>query len=169
VGAGVSAANIHGRTIEWIRERCEIDVNGCWIWQGGIQSSGYPSCGIPGNGKRSQSVHRLALSIKLGRVPSGLALHSCDVKRCCNPDHLRDGSAADNSRDARERGRLATGERNGNAKITSQMADDIRLLLRRDVPVAVIARVAGVHRAVVADIKKGRTWPAKGEGMRCGT
>ena len=33
-------------------------------------------------------------------------MHACDVKRCCNPAHLRLGTAADNARDAYAKGRI---------------------------------------------------------------
>jgi hypothetical protein len=47
-------------------------------------------------------------------VPKGLNVcHKCDVKRCVNPEHLFLGTAKENANDAREKGRLATGDRSG--------------------------------------------------------
>lgn len=37
----------------------------------------------------------------------GRCRHACDTPACCNPDHLADGTQADNMRDAAERGRNA--------------------------------------------------------------
>jgi hypothetical protein len=56
------------------------------------------------NGK-GYGATRLALERKLGRPikPGLLALHTCDFRRCINPDHLYEGSYSDNSRDAYER------------------------------------------------------------------
>ena len=36
--------------------------------------------------------------------------HTCDVRRCCNPEHLATGTAADNAQDAVERGRTNGGK-----------------------------------------------------------
>lgn len=57
---------------------------------------------IDGQKKR---VHRLALERKLGRpIRSGYqALHTCDYQSCINPDHLYEGTPADNARDTIER------------------------------------------------------------------
>lgn len=150
--------NVCGRTIEWIRERCEVDANGCWIWTGSVQSKGYPVCGIPGKRSRTQLVHRLALAIKLGHRVDGMSIHSCDVRRCCNPDHLRDGSAHDNMRDAKERGRLRTGERNPSSRITAVQARDVKLMVDKGVPIATVSRATGIARHVVVDIANDATW-----------
>ncbi len=63
----------------------------------------------PGQGRRRQKyrAHRVALA--LVESPSSgelLCLHACEVPGCCNPNHLRWGTAADNVRD---RDRLAAG------------------------------------------------------------
>jgi hypothetical protein len=55
-------------------------------------------------GVRSR-VHRLALERKLKRQikPGFQALHICDCPSCLNPDHLYEGTPADNVRDIMER------------------------------------------------------------------
>jgi hypothetical protein len=54
---------------------------------------------------KAYKVHRLALERKLGRLirPGYDCLHDCDCKSCVNPEHLREGSDLDNSRDRQER------------------------------------------------------------------
>jgi DNA-binding transcriptional regulator YiaG len=49
-----------------------------------------------------------------------MAIHSCDTPSCVNPDHLREGSRADNAQDMVDRGRQAHqyGVLNGEAKLT---------------------------------------------------
>ncbi|APX88661.1 hypothetical protein BV394_02040 [Brevirhabdus pacifica] len=56
------------------------------------------------------SAHRFSYELHKGTIPDGLEiLHSCDVKHCVNPDHLRAGSHAENMAEAAERGRMRSG------------------------------------------------------------
>ena len=60
-------------------------------------------------------------------IPAGLGVcHHCDNPPCCNPRHLFLGTATDNMRDAVRKGRIATGERNGRAKLTEAQVLEIR-------------------------------------------
>ena len=91
----------------------------CWLVSGG---------GANGNGKGMGHVvvycgkgvpriyaHRLSFLLFNGSLNSDLnVLHSCDNPRCVNPEHLRQGTQADNARDASIRGRTA----NGNTHLT---------------------------------------------------
>jgi hypothetical protein len=64
-------------------------------------------------GGRYIGKHVRALIIHTGEQPNGrFALHSCDNKRCINPEHLRWGTHSDNMKDAVERGRHANNLRN---------------------------------------------------------
>ena len=77
---------------------------GCWLWQASYDADGY---GRAYDGKRGRRAHALALELSTGvPVPLGAyVLHSCDNPPCCNPTHLRRGTAKDNKDDATARGR----------------------------------------------------------------
>ncbi|MGP1664569.1 MAG: HNH endonuclease signature motif containing protein [Rhodanobacter sp.] len=81
---------------------------GCWLWNGekGVKRYGAFSLG---QGLGTMASHRYSYLRYKGEIPDGLVVrHTCDVKNCCNPDHLILGTQQDNVRDAVERGR-ATG------------------------------------------------------------
>ncbi len=75
----------------------------CWLWTWGKSSTGYGLLRVDG---KPQSVHRLSWKIHFGEIPEGMfVLHSCDVRACVRPDHLRLGSASENALDTHGRGR----------------------------------------------------------------
>lgn len=93
-------------TLDDIRERVAFAPNGCWMWQGALNSRGYPCVRIGGRAGRTVSVHRLVVELVAGPIPAGmLACHHCDTPACVNPAHLYVGSHVDNARDKIERGR----------------------------------------------------------------
>ena len=140
------------------RDRVTVDPSGCWLWTGCVQSSGYPSM-CAGRKGVSVSVHRVSLAEKLGRPLTANALHTCDIKRCVNPEHLYEGSAADNSRDQVDRGRTTTGERNGRARITEAQAIRVMTVYRNTgLSASMIARAMGMPDYTARDIIAGRTW-----------
>ena len=76
----------------------------CWLFTGTTNPSGY---GAVHHGGKTLWAHRIALADKLGRPLQKWALHHCDVQLCVRPDHLYEGTAKDNRRDAIVRKRLA--------------------------------------------------------------
>ena len=76
----------------------------CWLWTGAIQSAGYGR--FVDDGKRHVLAHRFSYELHCGPIEDGMfVLHSCDVRRCVNPAHLRQGDASDNMADIMKRGR----------------------------------------------------------------
>lgn len=75
---------------------------GCWEWQGPRHANGYGRACVNG---RPNWAHRHAFALHNGYWPTKHVLHSCDNPPCINPDHLREGTPADNMRDRDSRGR----------------------------------------------------------------
>ena len=95
------------------------DVDKCWEWKGTVNSKGYGSVGI--NGK-VYSTHRIAWMLANGRepLPGMFILHSCDNRRCNNPNHLREGTHQENTDDMHRRGRAnMTGLKNVGKLLTT--------------------------------------------------
>jgi hypothetical protein len=86
----------------------------CWPWTGGTMTRGY---GLYDRirrdiGRVTYRAHRLAYLLAVGPIPRGaMILHSCDNPPCCNPAHLRPGTAAENMADVVKRGRHWTAVR----------------------------------------------------------
>ncbi len=134
----------------------------CWIWAGKCNSKGYGALTV--DGKRT-GAHRISLSIHLGReIRPGLwALHSCDNPPCVNPAHLREGTAADNMKDAMDRGRHRAppwngkriGEGNPRAKLSWATVRQIRSDRRTQM---VMAAHYGIAQSVISEIVNRKAW-----------
>lgn len=187
-------------------DKVEKMENGCWLWRGCLGNDGYGTVNLvmPGHllstGRQKQKAvraHRLAWRLTYGEWPAeftpdgrkGILLHSCDVRNCVNPAHLRLGSHAENSADAMERGRMSRGDfhsaavsahvAKGEAVGTSKLTDEQVAYIKGELLGAprnehgelrhgVYPRLAehfGVTRTTLFDISSGRSWahiePAK--------
>lgn len=162
-------------TTERFLEKIVINADAdCWLWIASVDSGGYGHFGI---GNRLLKSHRVAYMMQYGVIPEGLkALHHCDNRRCCNPDHLFLGTQQENIADMVSKGRQrgAPGDRNASrlyperrprgeshsaAKLTAVQVDEIR---RRYSAGGCshyqLAREYGVARSLIYAILKGQIW-----------
>lgn len=131
---------------------------GCWEWQGPIIWNGYGKFHF----SRSRMLaHRYAYLRFKGEIPEGnVVCHSCDNRKCVNPDHLWTGTQADNLRDMWEKGRGDAGVKvHSEAHPLSKITREVALAIRADQRVArEVAADYGVSKSLVLGIKKGTHW-----------
>jgi len=116
----------------------------------------------------SMPASRVAWILAHGAIPDGLfVLHKCDVRRCCNPDHLFLGTHAENMADMARKGRSVSGERNpahthpethGKKKLTPEQVVEIRALYAQGVRSGALVKQFGVGSSSIHDIVRRRTW-----------
>ncbi|UVD33074.1 hypothetical protein [Escherichia phage NTNC80A] len=84
---------------EKIQNNIVVSETGCWLWQKSIATNGYGNICV-GKG-RNRAVHRVACELYHGVPPTRMdAVHSCDNKACCNPEHLSWGTRSRNEIEA---------------------------------------------------------------------
>lgn len=138
------------------RSRYRIDRYDCCIlWQGPVNGDGYGLVTVDGH---STVVTRVILAGKLGRVlGEGMqALHRCDRPPCINPNHLFEGTNADNIADKIEKGRQYPIWR-PMAEITTADVEEIRERFALGQSKMGIARFFGISEKRVRNILNGKT------------
>lgn len=67
---------------QWI---LRLEDDKCWPWRGHGISGGYGQYRWRG---RRWMAHVVAYMAYYGEAPSGVVMHKCNNKQCCNPHHL---------------------------------------------------------------------------------
>lgn len=109
-----------------------VTESGCWLWTGPYYPNGYGR--ITSKGKEILA-HRLSYKLYKGQIEEGkVVMHTCDVRCCVNPDHLKVGTQKENLHDMYDKGRrIQTGEHNHRAKLTEKEVKEIRTKYRKGV------------------------------------
>jgi hypothetical protein len=133
--------------------------SGCWLWDGStFKGRQYGQFSIAN--RMTVQAHRFSYFMSRGEpVRSGghLICHTCDNPCCVNPDHLWEGSCADNMIDKRSKGRAPRllGTLNGMAKIDPEIVKSIRADSRGHTSVA---NAYGLSVSHVHCIRKNKSW-----------
>lgn len=80
-------------------EKVDKQPDGCWLWLGAKDESGYGTFRLGGNGVCQVQAHRLSYEMLVGRIQPGLVLdHLCRVRACIRPSHLEPVARGENSK-----------------------------------------------------------------------
>jgi hypothetical protein len=139
---------------------------GCFYWDGATTVTGYGQLWLREGRKRHPLLaHRVAYALEHGELAAGAdLLHRCDNPLCCNPAHLRQGSATENNRDMDVRSRRACGDRHHNAgrrvepKLNREAVVEIRRRLATGERVCDLARTFAITERNLQRIKRGEIW-----------
>ena len=144
-------------------DKVKIDVSGCWIWTGAEKGKGY---GYFWHNNKGNKAHRVSYELYVGGIPDGLFVcHKCDVRKCVNPDHLFLGTHQDNMADMQSKKPPLPPPTpmeemyKGQKKLTINDVLKIKdLLIEGSTPFTQIAKMYGISRRAIYDIRKGHTW-----------
>lgn len=130
------------------------DQGSCWIWQGYVSDWGYGQISI-----RNKTIQASWIAWMLETqltIPIGFEIcHKCDVKKCCNPDHLFLGTRADNMKDMCVKGRHPG---NGASGLVKEDVKKIRNLAAQGVFQREIGGMYGLAQNTISCIVNRRTW-----------
>ena len=138
------------------------EVTGCVEWQGCTQANGYGRVRFM---DRTRYVHRVAYEVFKGDIPKGMDVcHTCDNRKCFNPDHLFVGTRLDNMKDCASKGRLSRGIKhskcivNKSKKLSYDEAQIIRNAACNGMKTRTLANVFQIDISMVRLIKKNMVW-----------
>lgn len=154
--ACVSTGFRKGESLDDMFERRTERVGDCMEWTGAIESYGYGIVHIDGIKKRA---HRVSYTMRYGEFSDELLVcHTCDNRKCVNPEHLFLGTQQDNLSDMAAKGRSTLGSRHPQSVLNESDVVEIRKLIKEGTPSVEIARKYGVTRGPISAIKRGLTW-----------
>lgn len=130
----------------------------CILWPDRLQN-GYATVKVK---EKWVYGHRLACEFKNGRPSKKkfLAAHTCNVKECVNPFHLRWADRRDNARDAVNCGAVKHGSQHYLAHLTEDIVREARQRYARDssLTFSQLAEEYGVNTSVICEAIQGITW-----------
>ena len=125
----------------------------CWIWTGSLNNAKYPM--FKSYNDKLVTAHRFSYEYFVGPLDSELEIcHSCDNRKCVNPDHLRQDTKSSNAIDK------SYAMNHHLQKLSPDQVKEIKLALKnpywgvnKD-----LANKYGVHKCHITAIKKGKCW-----------
>ena len=110
----------------------------CWEWQAATNNIGYGF--IRADGKM-RTAHRVSYEQHIGPIPAGkIICHSCDNKKCINPDHLWAGTVMENMRDMINKGRANKRTKGDGFRLPRTSCEHCN---NNDIPINIYARNHG--------------------------
>ena len=121
----------------------------CWLRTAGCFQSGY---GAFNTGVKTTTAYRYSYELHKEKIPDGLLVrHTCDNRKCVNPEHLILGTNTDNMRDKRERNTKVI-------KLNPDSVREIRIMRGFGFTNMEIAKMYGVGHTIVGNIILRKKW-----------
>lgn len=143
-------------------------ASACWVWTGAMQRHGYGIIKEERGVRRSALAHRVAWRLAHPHDDiDGLNIcHRCDNPRCVNVEHLFVGTQLENMRDCRQKGRIVSKGRSGEAhplsKLTrADVANIRRVHAMGQTTQDELAETYGVRQSTISKIIRGQRWKAE--------
>ncbi len=131
-----------------------VSDNGCWLIEYGQSIGiGYKVCRAGGE---TWYIHRLSWYVNNGNFSSEVVRHSCDTPNCFNPEHLIEGTHADNIMDKMERGKVHVGSEVYKSVLNEEQVLDI--FSNKELNYQELSDKYGISRGGIHNIKSGRSW-----------
>jgi hypothetical protein len=161
--------NMNGKNIQYVPPDLKLKLlvennpdTACHEYTGCITEEGYGRITIKG---RRWYAHRLAFVLYIGEIPEGMCVcHTCDNRKCINPEHLFLGTQADNNLDMTRKGRrnAAHGMKQNGARLSN---GDVIFIRQSEWPTKKLAELYGVHRNTITAARYGHSyknvdWPS---------
>lgn len=138
-------------------ERDVIKKNNCWDWKGDIDHGGYTRMSLRSD--MGVNGHVISWYLHKGNIPNNkFVCHTCDNRKCTNPEHLFLGDCFENVTDRDKKKRGCKGSQIGTSKLTEYSVKEIKKLLNIGVKDARIAKDYQVSKSTIGRIKFEKTW-----------
>lgn len=149
------AAYYIGDQEKWLREASLIETDECILWPFAINPNGYGAS----SSRPNRGAHRVMCEMVHGKAPTAghEVAHSCNVRACVNPRHLRWATKSENMLDKIKHGTVKRGTKNPQAKLSEDNVLRIRRMKGR-VILREVAEMFGVSITTVHSIWRGETW-----------
>lgn len=146
----------HRELVQFSNDAIASDTFECIVWPYSMESSGYGVLQIDGVVRRA---HVLSLESVAGPRPAGMeAAHSCGVRACINPKHLRWDTPSGNQADRVAHGTSNRGSGMTGSKLVESQIPVIRLRRSRGEQIKDIAAGYGVSATCISNVLSGKTW-----------
>lgn len=134
----------------------KIEFGDCWNWTGWLDKNGYAYVSYK---NRQINAHRFFYAWCCGEVPKGKVVrHTCDNRKCVNPEHLILGTMLDNSQDMIQAGRSMCGEKNAASVLTDEKVLEAARLYESGWSLARLCEKYNVHGSTMLYAISGKTW-----------
>ena len=129
-------------------EKVKAMESGCHEWQSTLHRGGYGKIWLETG---QAPAHRVAYQIYKGEIPEDKwVLHTCDNRKCVNPDHLYLGTPKQNVKDMHDRRRNV-----GRTKYSIEIVEKARAMYAEGRSQQSIADELGIHQTTISKFIRG--------------